>query len=258
MTIYTCKPEWEAMLTCIYEASKSGLGHKNIRLMLEPVSQYTLFDNYIHVDADSAKARKVSDALCQQISCEFYNELAYTSMAYEEDVLDNIYHVMLLGFTYGKDILNMVQYSDVMRNRQIRKRVGNEAHHFVEFLRFHMVGGISGVMGSSVYAAHIEPKSRVLPVLGVHFEDRMPSENWLIADDVHREVIVHPANGHYYLSRPSKDEFDRLLETELINDEYTDMWKAFFDTIAIKERYNPKCQDTLFPKWTRKHAVEFL
>ena len=30
-----------------------------------------------------------------------------------------------------------------------------------------------------------------------------------------------------------------LAKTEDVNDEYTDMWKIFFETIAIKHRYNP-------------------
>ena len=43
----------------------------------------------------------------------------------------------------------------------------------------------------------------------------------------------------------------------LTDDEYTDLWKVFFETIAIKERTNSKCQNNLFPMWTRTHAVEF-
>ena len=55
MTIYTCKAEWEDMLTCIYVAWASGKGHENIKLCIEPIEQYTLFDEYIHVDAASEK-----------------------------------------------------------------------------------------------------------------------------------------------------------------------------------------------------------
>ena len=47
------------MLTCIYEAFNSGMGHKNIKLMLEPIREYTLFDEYVHVNGDVDKAEKV-------------------------------------------------------------------------------------------------------------------------------------------------------------------------------------------------------
>lgn len=250
MTIYTCRPEWEDMLTCIYEAWSSKKGHSNIRLMLEPIEQYTLFDEYIHVDADSKKAGSVIDAVNMKISPYVYHELALTAMAYEEDVLDNIYRVMILGFHFGPQVLSMLQYRDVVRNREIKLRVTREAQRFQEFVRFHQVSG-------GVYVAHIEPKSRVCSYLGPVFSDRMPSEHFLIIDDVHREAVVHPKNEPYYMWKLSDEEFERLLETEDANDEYTDMWKVFFNTIAIKERTNPDCQLNHAPLWARKHMVEF-
>lgn len=251
MFIYTCVPEWEAMLTCIYEAWTSKRGHQNIRLMLEPVEQYTLFDEYIHVDADINKAIKVMDAVNLKISPYFYQELAYTSMAYEEDVLDNLYRVMILGFAYGPSVLEKVQYKDIMRHTAIRKRVGSEAHHFIEFIRFHEIKG-------HIYVAHIEPKSRIVQALNPHFSDRMPSEHFMIIDDIHKEAIIHPCNEISSFRKLSDEELDYLLQTEKVNDEYTDLWKTFFDTIAIKQRTNRTCQNNLFPIWKRKHAVEFM
>ena len=251
MTIYTCNPDWESILTCIYEAFAGKKGHKNIKLLLEPIDQYTLFDEYIHVDKDYKKAQKVMDSINQKISPHVYSELVYSSMAYESDIPDIIYRILLLGFNMGPSVLDMVQYRDVMRFNQIRKRVGNEAHSFYEFTRFNEVR-------KSLYVAHIEPKSRIVLALAPHFSDRMPSENWMIVDDVHCEAIVHPANEHYYLQHLSENELNSLKQTEQYNDEYTDMWKVFFDTIAIKERANVACQRNLFPEWKRKHATEFM
>ena len=250
MTIYSCEHEWEAMLTCIYDAWSSGLGHKNIKLVLEPISQYTLFDNYVHVDADSVKAGKLIDAINLKISPAFYSGLAYCAMSHEEDVLDVIFRMLLLGFAYGPKCIDMMQYRDVMRYLQIHKNYGNEAHSFREFIRFHETPG-------KVYVAHIEPKSRVVIPLGYDFADRMPSENFIIVDDIHKEAVVHPKDSECYVRRLNDEELIQLLKTEEVNDEYTDMWKAFFDAIAIKQRYNPKCQMNLFPKWKQKHAVEF-
>ena len=140
MTIYSCEHELEAMLTCIYVAWSSGKGFRNIKLMLEPIEQYTLFDEYIHVDADTDKSNSVADAICNKISPYVYRQLAYYSMAYEEDVLDNMYRVLLLGFNYGSNVLSMVQYKEVMRYAQIRKRLSTEACKFKEVVRFHALG----------------------------------------------------------------------------------------------------------------------
>jgi len=251
VTVFSCEQNWEAVLSCIYAAFNSKLGYKNISLRFEPIDQLSIFDEYIHVDCNKEHAEKMMDLINLRISPYVYNELAFCSMSHEEDMLDNIYRVLILGFNYGPNILGMVQYRDVMRNMEIRKALGREIHHFVEFSRFHK-------LPQNMYVAHIEPRSRLVQGLGHHFSDRMPSEHWMIIDDIHKEAIVHPKDEEWYYRKLSNEEFNRLLKTEEINDEYTDMWKVFFNAIAIKERNNPRCQTNFFPKWTRKHAVEFL
>ena len=251
MTIFMCEPIWENILTAMYDAWSSRKGYENIRFMIEPVKQYSLFDEYIRVETDTSKARKVMDAINLRISTEVYRQLVYTSLSYEEDAIDNIYRVMILGFSLGDSVLDMVKYRDVMRNCEIRKRLSGEVHHFREFIRFHQIG-------EKMYVAHIEPKSRVLSALGDSFSDRMPSENWMIVDDTHKEALVHPVDKDFYIWKLSEDEFARVLRTEEENDQFTDLWKVFFDSIAIKQRKNEKCQNNLFPIWTRKHAVEFV
>lgn len=250
MYVYSCAPDWESMLTCIFDAWASKKGHSNIKLLLEPIEQYELFNEYIHVDADPLKAKSVMDAVNEKISTDFYRELAYAAMAYEPDVLDVIYHVMILGFAYGPNVLEMKQYADIMRFFEIRRRIGNESHSFREFVRFHEIS-------KAMYVAHIEPKSRIVVALGNCFSDRMPSENWMIIDDIHRECIVHPCNEEFYYRKLDEEEYEKLLDTERENDEYTDLWRVFFDSIAIKERENYRCQRNFFPKWKRKHVVEF-
>lgn len=250
MTYYTCEHTLEAMLSCIYDAWCSKKGHQNIELLLEPIDQYTLFDEYIHVDADMRKVEKVIDAVCRKISPTFYRELVYTYMAYEKHTLDNIYRCMILGFAYGANALKMMQYRDVMTHDQIRIRLGKEINRFQEFMRFHLLEG-------NVYVAHFEPKSRIAMALGPIFEDRMPSEHWMIIDDIHKEAVIHPKDEPFYLRTLTDQEFHRLLETDNYNDEYTAMWQNFFETIAIEKRKNERCQLNHFPIWTRKHVVEF-
>ncbi len=249
MYYYTCAPTIEAMLSCIYVAWSSKRGHQNIKLLLEPVSQYTLFDEYIHVDASERMVESVMDAVNHKISPYFYHQLMYTAMAYEEDALDNIFHCMILGFALGPSTLDMFQYRDVMRHQEIAHRLGNEVCRFKEFARFHQIG--------SAYVAHIEPRSRIIPALGPIFEDRMPSEHWMIIDDIHREAVIHPKDDDFYIKQLSDQEFIRLLDTENENDDYTDMWRTFFHAITIQQRANYRCQRSHFPIMYRDHAVEF-
>lgn len=251
MKIYICERSFESILTAIYEAWTSRAGQQNIKLVFGPVEQIDLFNEYFEVETDLEKAGCLMDAINTRISPSFYRQLMYIQMAYEEDVADVIYRMILLGFKFGPSATEMLQYRDVSRFNEISKRLGNESHSFVEFCRFHQVRGV-------FYVAHIEPKSRVVLAMGNYFQDRMPSEHWMIVDDVHREAVIHPKDEDFYFRSLNNEEFESLLETEKENDEYTDLWQVFFDSIAIKERENYRCQRNFFPIWKRKHAVEFI
>lgn len=249
-TVFTCERTLGAMLSCIYDAWASGLGHQNIRLEYEPIDQLNLFDSYIHVDEDEGKIDSVIAAIHHRISPGFYQTIAYSAGAYEADTLDTIYRVLILAFAYGPSVLEMYQYKDITRFLEISRRYGSEAHSFREFCRFTLVNG-------NVYIAHIEPKSHVLLPVAEYFADRMPSEHWIIIDDVHKEAVVHPMNTQYYLKTLTSEEFELIKDTDNNTDAFTNMWKTYFDNIAIKERTNRRCQLNHFPEWKRKHVTEF-
>lgn len=47
MVIFTCKDRFDDMMTCIYEAWASHLGHNNIKLRTEPIGTMELFVNTV-------------------------------------------------------------------------------------------------------------------------------------------------------------------------------------------------------------------
>ena len=145
-------------------------------------------------------------------------------------------------------MVDFLQEPVVMRMFELKRKVGNEAHFHVEFIRFANMPG-------DVLVSHIEPKSNVLTLVAPHFSDRLPSENWMIIDDRRFIAVVHPANQDYYLTTLSKEEMDRL--SVKTDDPFIDLWKDFFNTIGIKERENYQCQRNLMPLWYRKHMTEF-
>lgn len=250
MIIYTCSDNFEDMMTCIYDAWASKEGHKNIRLMTEPVYEPELFCEYRHVDGDSEKSKKVIRSVQKQISFQAYQMIFRSAMSCLPDKLDRIYRFLLLGFSCPKEAVSMLQHPYVFPVFEASRTVQNEAHQFREFLRFQALPG-------EILTAHIEPKSNILSLLFPAFDDRLPSENWMIIDDTRRIAAVHPADGETYLTALSAGEFERLSHTEGIEDPFIDLWKTFFHTIEIRERANPVCQRTHLPNWYRKHMTEF-
>ena len=59
MYCFTCKEDFESMMTCIYRVWEAKKGSQNVRLEIEPVEQMDLLTEYVHVEVDPELAHKV-------------------------------------------------------------------------------------------------------------------------------------------------------------------------------------------------------
>jgi len=125
------------------------------------------------------------------------------------------------------------------------RHLNGEAHLLKGFVRFSELGGILG--------SEIEPKNRVLPLLRSHFCSRYRDEKFFIYDRTHREALFY-ADGKAVI-QPL--EFFKMAPPDETEAQYRTLWKRFYDTIAIKERYNPKCRMTQMPKRYWNTMTEF-
>ena len=125
------------------------------------------------------------------------------------------------------------------------RHLNGEAHLLKGFVRFSDLGGVLG--------GEIEPKNRVLPLLRSHFCARYQGEKFFLYDRTHREALFY-ANGKAVIQPLEHFQMAPPDETEA---HYRLLWKRFYDTIAIKERYNPKCRQTNMPKRYWNTMTEF-
>ncbi len=116
------------------------------------------------------------------------------------------------------------------------RHLNGEAHLLKGFVRFSELGGVLG--------SEIEPKNRVLPILRSHICTRYMNETFFIYDRTHKEALFYAAGKA--VIRPLEDF--QMAPPDEIEAAYRVLWKRFYDTIAIKERYNPKCRMRNMPK----------
>lgn len=251
MLVFTCNDNLTDIFTCIYDAWEYALknGHDSLRIEKEPIMQLSIFDEYRHINGDIEKSTKVERSIKRKISAKAYNYISYAAMSYEPGCLNVIYDYLRMGFKRGASIVDDLTEPVVIKLIELSRNVSNEAHFSREFLRFNKVTG--------AYVSHFEPKNNIILYAGEHFADRMPSENFMIIDDTRRIAVIHPKNEGLFLRTFTDEEFESLKDTEKYVDEYSDLWKVFFDAIAIKERTNYICQRGHFPLWMRKHVTEF-
>lgn len=252
MEIFVCGDSYDDIMTCIYDAWVVALklGHDNVAIVRKRNVRPNLLDNYTYITADPNKVEKVTRSVRSKISELALLWVYNATLSIADGAPDAIYRFMILGFKAGYKVTDMLTEKPVIELMEINRRVAGEGHHFIEFARFNQVG--------NVYISHLEPENNVVFRVAEHFADRMPSEHFMIIDDNRKIAAVHPKDEDIYIRILSDSEFAALSTSETYEDEYTSMWRTFFDTIAIKQRYNPTCQNTLFPKKKRKHATEFL
>ena len=126
------------------------------------------------------------------------------------------------------------------------RHMNGELEKLRGFVRFSDYGGVLG--------AEIEPKNRVLPLLRGYFCGRYGNERFFIYDSTHRALLFY-ADGKSRIA--AVEGFQPTLPggEEL---QFRALWKRFFETVAIRERENPRCQNTFLPKRYRGTMTEFL
>ena len=115
------------------------------------------------------------------------------------------------------------------------RHLNSEAHLLKGFTRFSDLGGVLG--------GEIQPKNRVLPLLLRHFCARYQDDAFFLYDRTHREALFHA--GGKAVIRPL-EQFQMAPPDEQ-EAHYRLLWKRFYDTVAIRERYNPTCRRTQMP-----------
>ncbi len=126
------------------------------------------------------------------------------------------------------------------------RHLNGELEKLRGFVRFSDYGGVLG--------GEIQPKNRVLPLLRKHFCDRYANESFFLYDRTHHDLLLY-AKGRSQIVAVDSLELHPPGEEELY---YRRLWKCFFDSIEIKDRHNPRCQNSFLPKRYRSTMTEFM
>ncbi|HHV97404.1 MAG TPA: DNA metabolism protein [Clostridiaceae bacterium] len=235
MVCYTYDGSFEGLLTAIYEAYYRK--EKPVKILQEENLQPSMLYTYIHIATDIEKSQKVYNSIMEKIS---------------EDALDNIYHVFLadreyergtiiynylrLGWKIGRNIDLHLSDDRVMKVLKIRQRVEREVHRMMGFVRFSLVGG-------NIYYAPIEPDNNILPLIAPHFAERLSDQKWIIHDKARELAALYNTRDWLIVEA----DLGKIPIIDAGEKHYRDLWKEFYNSVAIKERYNLSLHKKLLP-----------
>ncbi len=243
MVDYLYDGTFEGVLTCIYHHYYT---EKASGIFPREEYQSGMLGGFREIETDVKKAVIVYEAIEKKIS--FYDlrriYKVFSSDAEEKEC--KILNYVRLGFVKGAGVSLLHGEPIVFAAQAAEKRVNNEVHKLKGLVRF------SELENGALYSL-VEPKCDVIEFLAPHFCDRFKNEPFLI-HDVKRGKALAAYRGEWYVRNFT--ERDRIPFSEAEQD-YRNMWKTYFEQMAIKERLNPRCQKTMMPMRYRKHLTEF-
>lgn len=254
--VLRCEDSLEGIFTGIYEAYALRMPHERIHLQTAEEENMRLFTVYRAVEPDSIKTEKVIRTLRTRFGEKDYMALCLAAAASSMEKAEAIYKTVVWGLSdrCRGSILEHLTNDNVRRTLELSRSAGNELHRMKQFLRF------AELEGGVLYAV-IAPKDNVLPMLTVHFADRLPMENFVICDENRNLYAIHPAGKDWFLMRGQRtplqaEEGGLALTAE--EEHYQELFRHFCHTISIEDRKNLKLQQNMLPLRFRNYMVEFV
>ena len=255
--VLLCEDSLEGIFSGVYEAYRRHFRPQSAHLRTEEIGNYSLFTEYIEIETEAAKAKKVMRTLRERFGMEAYMAVCQAAASYQTGKADAVYHTIARGLhkKYPKQIMGDLTDDAVRKVFELSRAVNNEVLHWRGFLRFEELEG-------GILFARIGPKTDILTYLAPHFADRFPQENFMIYDENRAQLVLHPAGGEWYKTQLTVNDAESAMakgelpysETE---QEYQELFRYFCHKIAIKERENRDLQRGMCPLRFQYYMPEF-
>lgn len=252
MYIYRCENSTDGIFSGIYQIYQDKVNRQDTKLEITGERSLELFAQYREVRTDREQGEKVAATLRRRLHPRDYEHLYHATLSKDGEKAESIFKMVTLAFDqpYRPPITDCLQNPVIAHIVQMSRNVGREGQRYLEFLRFRELEG--GLLFSEIH-----PENQIISLIGDHYSDRFPMEDFLIYDSTHGISLVHRKGYPWFLSEISladREKINRLSEEE---PQWQALWKSFHQHIAIPERYNPKLQQQLLPLKFREFMTEY-
>lgn len=249
--IYICNDTITGIFSAIYEAWKEYRDEEaGIAIRGQVMPQ--LFCEYHETAETENKSMAVERLIKENLGHATYGRIYHALLSDDAQKADAVYQMILAARTLqnGREIMGHLSHPYVGKVFDLSRKVSNEAHFFLGFVRFRE-------LENGVLLSEITPKSQVLTCIGDYFTNRLPMENWMIYDKVHREFLVHMIGRKWVLVQGEELSLQETCRSSDAQEEFEKLWKGFCCAISIKERENAVLQRNHVPKRFRQDITEF-
>lgn len=242
MLDYLYDGSFEGFLTCVhYHYYYDKANNISDKSCYQPNLLFPAFE----VVTDLEKTDTVYRAIENKISSFDLKRIYRVFRSSAENKELYLLNYIRFGFKQGSKVSLFHGSPYVSPVEKIDKNISNEIYRMIELLRFSVLEG-------NVLYAEYEPDHDITEFLADHFTDRYKYEAFIIHDKKRNKALVY-FSGRWVITEFTKANIPRLSAAE---EEYRALWKRYFESIAIEERTNPKCQRGRMPVRYWKHLTE--
>lgn len=242
VVVYTYDGSFDGLMCCVFESYEKNEVPVDVLAEDSPVP-YLL--PVKRIETSEERAKRVLASIPKKMGKEALESIRHAFLTCHPKKELLILKFMRLGYSCGPSVMRRLTDDTVHELLSAVQHLKHEAHLYTGFIRFSEANG--------ALTAQIEPKNFVLPLIGRHFCERYPAEQFLIYDRTHGMALLHEGGKLTICSIEAFEQPDPG-EEEL---KFRELWRLFYDTIEIKERHNPRCRMSLMPKRYWSCMTEF-
>ena len=239
----------------IYDGSFLNLLNVIEKLIKQKIKPYKIVSKEKYQEELFTQSFNITNSLEKEVIIKIINKLNKTFLKIIYNVfLSNdeqkemiIYYTLLNGYKYGIKVLNYRKLNCIDKALKISLSVSRETHKMKGFLRFKQ-------LDTNYYIAFMNPTNDIIIYLANYFKKRMPKEYFLIYDVKRNKLCIYNKKKITIILIKDIDKLKLNLNKE--EEKIEQMWKTFFNTIAIKERKNSRCQMNFMPKKYWQYIIE--
>lgn len=244
MKDYLYDGTFDGYLTAIFYAYPEK---EEVSIYKESIYSPSLLSTSKVILSEADKSDRVYQSILSKLSHDTLDNLykVYLSEAPNAETLG--LHYLRLCYRYSDDI-NLAKNNDIIREIDtLCKRVWLEVHRFYGFIRFKEINPM-------VFYAAIEPDHNILPLIMGHFKRRFSDQHFIIHDLKRKAAIIYDTKD-IIISYLSTEASNKLAQAE-ISDAFEELFRTYYQSTTIKERYNPRLRNSFMPKRYYKHLIE--
>lgn len=237
---------FDGFLSVVFEVYRQRLQVGEILPDRAQAQATDLFMQPFKVETSDESARRLKRAIVNAAGLEILNLLNIVFRSEEAGIeMKMLAYLRKLFAGIDPNYAKNPTSKEMLPLYMIAQSVRREAGDMLGMVRFDK-------LSDGTYFAEIEPKYDIVELMTAHFRGRFANERWAIYDSKRDYGVYYDGRSAQMVTVPSIE----AVRAGMPPDELSQLWRDYYNIIAIKERENPKLLRRCLPVRYWKHLTE--